>query len=356
MGVKAATLAQEIIKKSQNRCISWRTLAADGDESFIAMVQIYSDKSQTSLKTSALKFYPLHLTLFNFKEEWRRRVISSGESIIGYLPVEFSELTPNGRRKGNREDILLALHDSIEFIFEPLMKVAMEGISFQTADFKNVRAHLMLSSYVADIPEAEDMLSIKRNTNTSSPCHRCLVGKESMSCVTDVAERSVGNNLKMFHSLKSGDEEVTNNFKKLSMIPVPPVLNSFPFVGIHPSVDIYAIFGFEPMHNLSLGISKLLKECTVSYLKDDKRVRTSIETLSGEGRNVSLIRKSILSLLNCFLREVQYSSPGYGIHVDFSKGLTAGRLSGLFTKDGIVGMLEAADHECIDIPLFRCPC
>lgn len=35
--------------------------------------------------------------------------------------------------------------------------------------------------------------------------------------------------------------------------------------------------------------------------------------------------------------------------VDISKGLTADRISGLCTDDSIVGILDASDHEFIDI-------
>lgn len=33
----------------------------------------------------------------------------------------------------------------------------------------------------------------------------------------------------------------------------------------------------------------------------------------------NLVRKSFLKLLNNFVREVERTSPGYGLHVEFSK-------------------------------------
>ena len=72
-------------------------------------------------------------------------------------------------------------------------------------------------------------------------------------------------------------------------------------------------------------------------------------TASGEGRQYNLIRKSVLHLMNNFLREVETSSPGYDLHVDFSKGFTGERLSGLFMDDGLIGMLEAADIKTVDM-------
>ena len=53
--------------------------------------------------------------------------------------------------------------------------------------------------------------------------------------------------------------------------------------------------------------------------------------------------------MNNFLREVETSSPGYDLHVDFSKGFTGERLSDLFMDDGLIGMLEAADIKTVDM-------
>lgn len=42
---------------------------------------------------------------------------------------------------------------------------------------------------------------------------------------------------------------------------VESILARFPYVEIHPSVVIYAISCFEAMHDLSLDVSVMLKEC-----------------------------------------------------------------------------------------------
>lgn len=65
---------------------------------------------------------------------------------------------------------------------------------------------------------------------------------------------------------------------ELSIFLLLPVPHSFPFIGIHSCVDIYAIFRFEPMHPVSHGISRLLEECLVNYLGDCER--TSNRTLT----------------------------------------------------------------------------
>ena len=49
------------------------------------------------------------------------------------------------------------------------------------------------------------------------------------------------------------------------------------------------------------------------------------------------------------MQEVEQTSKGYGIHVDYSKGVVGPRLNGFFTENGIIGMLEGKDYEAMDI-------
>lgn len=58
-----------------------------------------------------------------------------------------------------------------------------------------------------------------------------------------------------------------------------PVLLLFSFVGIHPSVEIYSLFHLDPMHVLSLGINKPLKECLVTTLGDSKRTKSVLKRI-----------------------------------------------------------------------------
>lgn len=54
----------------------------------------------------------------------------------------------------------------------------------------------------------------------------------------------------------------------------------FLFVGIHLSVDIYAIFRFEAMHYLSLGFDEMFKDCIVLMLGDDSKLTSDVRYAS----------------------------------------------------------------------------
>lgn len=53
------------------------------------------------------------------------------------------------------------------------------------------RAHLLLSPYVTDTPEAEDMLSVKRGTQPECPYHMYLIKRDNMAAFRCRAPRLV---------------------------------------------------------------------------------------------------------------------------------------------------------------------
>lgn len=61
------------------------------------------------------------------------------------------------------------------------------------------------------------------------------------------------------------------------------------------------------------------------------------------------IRKQALHASKCFLRKVEKMAVGYSVHIDYSKGESAGRLVGLFTENGLLGMLEACHYDSVDV-------
>lgn len=55
---------------------------------------------------------------------------------------------------------------------------------------------------------------------------------------------------------------------QLSMLQMPPVLHTFPMMGVHSSVDMYAFFRDGTMHVLSLDVGRFLKEYLTHMLSD----------------------------------------------------------------------------------------
>lgn len=68
-----------------------------------------------------------------------------------------------------------------------------------------------------------------------------------------------------------------------------------------------------------------------------------------EHRSFAFLWKVVLRLLIIFFVEVERQYVEYGLHVDFLKSPVNGRLFGLFTWTSLMGMLEAADFNIVDM-------
>lgn len=72
---------------------------------------------------------------------------------------------------------------------------------------------------------------------------------------------------------------------------------------------------------------------------------------SGRGLAITLsqIRRRDLFPMNRFFREVERSLRGYGMNLDFSEDESGGRIPDLLQKTGRKGMMEASDHNSMDL-------
>lgn len=57
--------------------------------------------------------------------------------------------------------------------------------------------------------------------------------------------------------------------------------------------------------------------------------------------------KACSELFEQFLCETEHHPIGNGMRIDFRKGESVGRLTGLITENGTLGMLDAADYNNI---------
>lgn len=89
VGRRGFPQAERDIKRCGDVYVSYNVIQNGGQQSFVGGLQIFSDKSQTSLIAGASKIYPLHGTFFNLSEEERREHISQRRTVIEYLRMRF---------------------------------------------------------------------------------------------------------------------------------------------------------------------------------------------------------------------------------------------------------------------------
>ena len=110
---------------------------------------------------------------------------------------------------------------------------------------------------------------------------------------------------------------------------------------------MYDIFIFEILHNLYLGMSKLIKKSLYNYVCSSRSV---VMTLSNgnKKRIIGSMKNQILKACNSILRDIQRSNHSPGIYVDFSCKDISKQLNGIFLNDGLKGMSEGKDNRNLD--------
>lgn len=63
---------------------------------------------------------------------------------------------------------------------KPLIKCAMRGLLYKTKDGKALLLHSLNPSYIADMTEAENLLSVKYCNGIAMPCHICEEKREEL--------------------------------------------------------------------------------------------------------------------------------------------------------------------------------
>lgn len=250
IGGSARKAVEEHMKSSEKLKSRWKNASDNKLQSVVGFVQMYSEKSQISLKAGGLTFYPLHITLLNFSEKMRLLLISPGAPFPGYLSVAFHSNTSGtieskSRRKGyQRVEALRSLHECIKMCLKPLTEKVNCGNACRTKSGTCIFLHPALTPYVADIPETEDLSGIKNGGQTKHCCYECRVMKEKLCLGSRFPKRNVEGTQKLVESAAQKSptvKELEQYFDEESLLPLLPMLSNFSLAGIHPPIKVYRI-------------------------------------------------------------------------------------------------------------------
>lgn len=86
-GYKAFPTVEINVESSKYLSVVRKTAQSDKIKPFLGCFQLLSDQSQVSVSVKALRFYQLHITLFNFSEDRQRRLVFSGRTVVSYFSV-----------------------------------------------------------------------------------------------------------------------------------------------------------------------------------------------------------------------------------------------------------------------------
>lgn len=154
--------------------------------------------------------------------------------------------------------------------------------------------HLLMPSYVADIPVAEDLLGLERHYKTLYPCHICYPSRELFFGCTPCPKRNAMATFKSKESLNiSHKAQANKTLHRYSMISTPPVLSSFKWKEICSFVEVFSIFRLQPKYIFSLSISKMLEECLINMLKNYEWATPVLRTMQNRNKTQMNIRTKV---------------------------------------------------------------
>ncbi len=312
---------EEYIMDSKDPDATWWGKNSAGPESAIGGIILYSDASKTSLSASAKTFHPLHVILMNFTEGYRRQVVTRGESIFAYLPTELtaSEDAHDSQKRGQEMHALF--HEAIRVALKRLSEKMLRGLVVRDGQGIPRTMHIVLAGYITNIPEGKLIAGTKQGNKTPHPCASCLVRASdlSMSLKDAVTWRDYPNSLKL--RAASRGIATSSCLQRYSLAITRPFCHAWPFVDgrVHSPLDFYHIFGYERMHNIHLGLTRMPFDLFQERLMS-KTMETNVSvSRNGEANKFYQIRTLVLRACNYLLSWCDKYSRETRLRLDFGK-------------------------------------
>ena len=177
------------------------------------------------------------------------------------------------------------VHSAMRFILKGLADCKLNGFGAKTGDGTILRCHPVLTNYIADMTEVNDMTATRGGVQTARPCHRCMVCSEELPFSYEYqprTHRSITCTRQAHTQLKEEGawlkphgkqsqarkcmERAELLMKDDSISMYESFLESTPLVDYLGTDETLNAFSFEPLHNLHLVVSKLIKTCMYNRL------------------------------------------------------------------------------------------
>lgn len=111
---------------------------------------------------------------------------------------------------------------------------------------------------------------------------------------------------------------------------------------------MHSIFTSEPSHMFHLGISKLVKDCKISFLSSETKVSHPTRRRD-QCKPLGIHSNYLLRGSNALVTAMVKEYPAAGLHIGSSINELSFELNGVFMSDGLLGMLEGKEFLCLDM-------
>lgn len=112
-------------------------------------------------------------------------------------------------------------------------------------------------------------------------------------------------------------KNANNTLKYFFLFQNPSSLDDSPLALTSVLNKPYNLFGFVPLHNVRLSISKLQKECTFKFLGSDRVVR-KLSKVVEQRELLNQVKMSILRSVDFLRVTIDRDTGVHGLHVDIS--------------------------------------
>lgn len=148
------------------------------------------------------------------------------------------------RNKYTRIEMIQALHESVECALARLALSYVLGFSALSSDGFQYSVHSMIALNIADIPEQEGRLSVKKRQYQNHALVYMSSVKESIGQWKVVKKVKITLHISGAVPCEfSGGQKIS----KISLMLIKPAFASFPLISKHKFVSIYAVCFFQPI-------------------------------------------------------------------------------------------------------------
>ncbi|GET59623.1 hypothetical protein GLOIN_2v1783703 [Rhizophagus irregularis DAOM 181602=DAOM 197198] len=220
---------RESIYSEQNTGKWWKTTQESlPTGSKLLSIILYSDATTTDTLGKS-QLHPIYISLGNIPI-WRRNK-QDAKQLLGYLPI---------LEAANKDLVRDTFHKSLRHLLEPII-LLKDGIDLFINN-ENTWFYPRVSTIIADWPEAASFCLVYKSSNSSLPCHSCLIKRDNLAninlSVNDVILRTHDEMRKYF-------ENDTQNL----------------------NINIYLATVPDRMHHLDLGLFRYQIIFTCDILK-----------------------------------------------------------------------------------------
>ena len=167
----------ESVYKEQNNGIWWKnTEGSLPTGAKLLSLILYSDATTTDTLGKS-QLHPIYLSIGNIPT-WRRNK-PDAKQLLGYLPILEAVSSIEKKSSTYKNLVRETFHKSLRHLLEPIILLE-DGVDLSVNN-ETIWFYPRVSTIISDWPEAASFCLVYKSSNSTFPCHFCLVKKDDLA-------------------------------------------------------------------------------------------------------------------------------------------------------------------------------